>query len=175
METLVLDQSWQPHRVVSWQKAVHLLFDGKVEVLHEYDQDIRSVSLTIKMPAVVRLVRRLRRRHRPAVRFSRANVLARDRFTCQYCGTEASPRELTFDHVLPRAQGGRTTWENIVAACRRCNFRKGCRTPEQAGLTLRSVPTRPSYLPLLHLRLEMGSGVPDAWRSFLWWQSELQP
>ncbi len=173
METLVLDPSWQPHRVVSWQKAVVLLFDGKVEVVHEYAEDIRSVSLTIKMPAVVRLVRALRRRHQPAVKFSRANVLSRDRFTCQYCGVERAPRELTFDHVLPRAKGGKTTWENIVTACKRCNTRKGCRTPEQAGMVLRATPARPSRLPFLHMRLDLGPGIPDAWKSFVWWHGEL--
>lgn len=173
METLVLDQSWQPHRVVPWQKAVLLLFDGKVEVVHEYEEDIRSVSLTIKMPAVVRLVRSVRRRRQQGVKFSRANVLARDRFACQYCGAKSAPRDLTFDHVVPRAQGGRTSWENIVTACKRCNHLKGCRTPEQAGMKLRTAPVRPKQLPLLHMRLELGGGVPDAWKSFLWWNAEI--
>jgi 5-methylcytosine-specific restriction endonuclease McrA len=101
-------------------------------------------------------------------KFSRANVLARDAYTCQYCGRTAASRELTFDHVLPRAQGGRTTWENIVAACARCNEKKGCRTPAQAGMTLRRKPYRPRDLPILHVHAELGSGIPDPWKSWVW-------
>lgn len=170
MQTLVLTQHYQPHGVISWQKAITMFFDGKVEVLEEYDEDIRSVSITVKMPAVVRLVRQVRHASR-GVRFSRANVLARDGFRCQYCGREAPTRDLTFDHVVPRSQGGPTTWENIVTACRRCNTRKGCRTPKQAGMEPRKAPVRPKELPLLHFKLVLGRGVPDAWRSWTWWQS----
>lgn len=172
MQTLVLTQSYQPHRVIPWQKAITMLFDGKVEVLSEYDEDIRSVSLTVKMPAVVRLVRHVRHARR-GVKFSRANVLTRDGFACQYCGRVGSPRELTFDHVVPRAQGGRTTWENIVTACASCNSRKGGRTPEQAAMKLSRAPARPKELPFLHVRLDVGRSAPAAWRSWLWWQSEL--
>lgn len=172
MQTLVLTQSYQPHRVVSWQKAITMFFDGKVEVLSEYDEDIRSVSITVKMPAVVRLVRHVRHARR-GVKFSRANVLARDGLACQYCGRSAPSRELTFDHVVPRSQGGRTTWENIVTACARCNSQKGGRTPEQAGMKLRKAPTRPKELPFVHVRLDYGRGIPEAWQSWMWWQSEL--
>lgn len=172
MQTLVLTHTYQPHRVVSWQKAITMLFDGKVEVLSEYDEDIRSVSITVKMPAVVRLVRHVRHAKR-GVKFSRANVLARDGFACQYCGRKAAPRELTFDHVVPRSQGGRTSWENIVTACARCNTRKGGRTPEQAGMMLRKAPARPKELPMLVVRFDVGRSVPEAWKSWMWWQSEL--
>ena len=172
MQTLVLTHTYQPHRVVSWQKAITMLFDGKVEVLSEYDEDIRSVSITVKMPAVVRLVRHVRHAKR-GVKFSRANVLARDDFACQYCGRKAAPRELTFDHVVPRSQGGRTSWENIVTACARCNTRKGGRTPEQAGMALRKAPARPKELPMLVVRFDVGRSVPEAWKSWMWWQSEL--
>lgn len=171
METLVLTNTYEPHRVVPWQKAITMFFDGKVEVLSEYDEDIRSVSITIKMPAVVRLVRAVRRARR-GVRFSRANVLARDGFECQYCGARATSRELTFDHVVPRSQGGNTTWDNIVTACGRCNTRKGGRTPHQAGMSLRKAPARPKDLPTLFYKLEL-RGVPEAWKSWVWWQSDL--
>jgi 5-methylcytosine-specific restriction endonuclease McrA len=173
METLVLTHTYEPHRVVSWQKAITMLFDGKVEVLEEYEQDIRSVSLTIKMPAVVRLVRAVRHPRR-GVKFSRANVLARDHLSCQYCGRKAPARELTFDHVVPRAQGGNTSWENIVTACSRCNTRKGGRTPTQAGMVLRKAPVRPKELPFMFLSIDLGGGVPEAWRSWVWWQGELK-
>jgi len=173
MQTLVLSQGYAPLHVVSWQKAVTMFFDGKVEVVSEYEHDIRSVSLTIKMPAVVRLVRAHRFVH-AGPRFSRSHVLLRDQMTCQYCGaTPSSPRKLSFDHVLPRARGGATSWENIVTACLPCNTRKGCRTPEEAGMTLRRKPFRPRSLPFFHARLTLGRGIPDAWKSWAYWNDRL--
>jgi 5-methylcytosine-specific restriction endonuclease McrA len=171
METLILTQGYLPHRIVDWKKAVTLLFDQKVEVVQEYEQEIRSPSIALKMPAVVRLLHGVRH-HVKGVKFSRVNVLARDGFTCQYCGVRAHARELTFDHVVPRAQGGRTTWENIATACTRCNEKKGPRTPEQAGMKLRSVPSRPRHVPLIHLHTKLGFRVPDAWKDWVWWKSE---
>jgi 5-methylcytosine-specific restriction endonuclease McrA len=170
--TLVLTQGYVPHRIVSWQKAVTMLFDDKVEVVQAYDdQLIRSPSLTIEMPAVVRLLKGVRQRQK-GVKFSRSNVLARDAWQCQYCGDKAPLKELTFDHVIPRAQGGRTFWENIVTACIRCNEKKGARTPAEARMTLRQKPHRPRELPLLHLHLQLGWRVPDAWKSWVWTENE---
>jgi 5-methylcytosine-specific restriction endonuclease McrA len=166
MQTLVLTHAYEPHRVVSWQRAITMYFDDKVEVLAEYEEDVRSVGFSLKMPAVVRLVRAMRHPRR-GVRFSRANVLARDAFACQYCGRRASPRELTFDHVVPRARGGRTTWDNIVTACTRCNRRKGDRTPDEAGMTLRTRPVCPHELALVFVHFELGRTVPDAWRDWV--------
>jgi len=169
--TLVLTQSYQPHVVVSWQRAVTLWFLGKVEVLEEYEDLIRSVSITIRMPAVVRLLRAVRGVKR-GVTFSRVNVMTRDGFRCQYCGVKKPMRELTFDHVKPRAHGGRTTWENIVTACYTCNRRKAGRTPVQAGMPLRTTPVRPTWLPTFTLRLDLTS-IPDAWASWVYWQGKL--
>ena len=146
METLILTQAYMPHRIVGWQRAITMSVTGKVEVVETYDEVIRSVSAAMPMPAVVRLTRSIRHRD-PKVRFSRANVLLRDGYTCQYCGAELPSRELTFDHVLPRSQGGRTSWTNIVTACRECNAQKGNRTPQQAGMKLRSTPERPIKSP----------------------------
>lgn len=165
--TLVLTQGYVPHRIVSWQRAVTMLFDDKVEVVQAYDdQLIRSPSLTIEMPAVVRLLGGVRHRQK-GVKFSRNNVLARDGWQCQYCGRRAPPEELTFDHVVPRAQGGRTYWENIVTACLACNGQKGARTPTEARMALRQRPHRPRDLPLLHLHVRLGWRVPDAWKSWI--------
>lgn len=170
--TLVLTQGYVPHRIVTWQKAVTLLFDDKVEVVQSYDdRPIRSPSLTIPMPAVVRLLQNVRVRQR-GVKFSRSNVLARDGWQCQYCGDKAPLKELTFDHVIPRAQGGRTFWENIVTACVRCNERKGARTPAEARMPLRKKPHRPPALPLLHLHVQLGMRVPDAWKSWVWSETD---
>ncbi len=173
MDTLVLSQGYAPLHVISWQKAVTMWFDGKVEVVSEYEEDIRSVSLTIKMPAVVRLVRAHRFIHN-GPRFTRSNVLLRDDMTCQYCGaTPRSSRGLNFDHVVPRARGGKTCWENIVTACVACNSKKGCRTPEESGMKLRRAPTRPRSLPFFHARLSLGGGIPDAWKSFVYWNGRM--
>lgn len=170
--TLVLDQGYQPHRVVSWQRAVHMLFDGKVEVVSTYDDDIRSVSITIKMPAVVRLLSRVRGK-RTSVKFSRINVATRDEMRCQYCSVRLPLSKLTYDHVVPRAQGGRTVWENIVMACYPCNEAKANRTPAQAGMTLRKAPAKPAYLPVVSLRFSL-QDVPSAWASWLYWNGALE-
>ena len=146
MRTLVLDQGYQPHRIVNWQRAVCLLYVGKADVLEEYDEIIRSVSLAMKMPAVVRL-RRGGCFFNHGVKFSRLNVFRRDDFRCQYCGAQLTAKQLTYDHVVPRSQGGRTSWKNIVTACRPCNAAKADRTPKQAGMPLRTKPRQPTWLP----------------------------
>jgi 5-methylcytosine-specific restriction endonuclease McrA len=171
MRTLVLDQGYQPHRIVTWQKAVTMLFGGKVEVVEEYDEEIRSVSLTIRMPAVVRLVRRLGGRAR-AIRFSRFNVMVRDGFACQYCGQKLPAKKLTMDHVLPRSRGGKTSWTNVVSACGPCNHRKGAHTPAEARMKVLTKPVKPKWLPMeaWHVRL---TDVPETWESWLYWNSSL--
>lgn len=170
--TLVLDQGYQPHRIVSWKRAVIMLFEGKVEVVEEYNEEIRSVSITIKMPAVVRLLNRVRGK-KQAVKFSRMNVATRDDFKCQYCGDRLPLSKLTYDHVKPRAHGGRTVWENIVMACYSCNEHKRDRTPEQAGMKLRKAPVKPAWLPAVTLRFDTSS-IPDAWASWVYWNGSLE-
>ena len=141
--TLLLSQGYEPIKVISWQRAITLLTLGKVEVVEEYDANIRAVSLIIKVPAVVRLLRGFRRHAKP-VKFSRVNIYARDAYKCQYCAVRCSVSELTYDHVVPRARGGRTTWENIVTCCYPCNGAKGNQTPAKAELRLRALPTQPT-------------------------------
>jgi len=173
MRTLVLDQGYQPHRVISWQRAVLMLFDGKVEVVEEYDEEIRSVTIAIKMPAVVRLLRTLRgRKH--GVKFSRINVAMRDDYRCQYCASKRPLNGLTYDHVVPRARGGRTCWENIVMACYRCNALKGDRTLHDAGMKLLKAPVRPSWLPVIAFRVDPACSAPEAWANWLYWHGTLE-
>lgn len=169
---LVLDQGYQPHRIVSWQRAVTMLFSGIVEVVEEYDEDIRSVSITIKMPAVVRLLRYIGRKR--SVKFSRINVATRDKFRCQYCGTKHPLKKLNYDHVVPRCQGGRTTWENIVMACYPCNDRKRNRTPAQAGMRLRNKPVKPKHLPVVTFRIDPQATLPDQWANWVFWHGALE-
>lgn len=171
MRTLVLDQGYAPHRIVSWQRAVTMLFQNKVEIVDEYDEDIRSVTITIKMPAVVRLLRKVARRR--SIKFSRVNVATRDDFRCQYCGVKQPLKKLTYDHVVPRAQGGKTRWENIVMACYGCNEKKGGRTPEQAAMRLRKQPVKPASLPVVAFQVDLRASIPDQWMSFLYWHGKL--
>ena len=143
--TLLLNATFEPMKVISWQRAVTLVFLGKVDVVEAYDDAITSVSASVPMPSVVRLRRYARQERR--VKFSRTNVYRRDGFACQYCGTQPGVAALTLDHVLPRARGGRTEWNNIVTCCATCNSRKADRTPEQAGMTLYKSPARPGFMP----------------------------
>jgi 5-methylcytosine-specific restriction endonuclease McrA len=172
MRTLVLDRGYQPHRVVTWQRAVTMLFDGKVEVVEEYDEDIRSVTLTIKMPAVVRLLRAVRGPR--GVKFSRMNVATRDGFRCQYCGRKLPLGSLTYDHVVPRSLGGLTCWENIVMACLPCNGKKGRRTPAQVGMRLLKAPVKPAWLPVIAFRIDPACSIPEAWVNWVYWHGALQ-
>jgi 5-methylcytosine-specific restriction endonuclease McrA len=143
MDTLVLDTRFVPMARVPWTRAVTLAFTGKVEVLEEYaDWTVRSVRISLRVPAVIRFLRNVFRGGRP-VRFSRENVYARDGGRCQYCGVRVARSEATIDHVLPRGQGGRTHWENVVVACLPCNQQKGGRTPAQAGMRLWATPFQP--------------------------------
>ncbi len=169
--TLLLSQSYEPIKVITWQRAITLLFLGKVEVIEEYGANIRSISLVIKIPAVVRLLRAFRRHQKP-VKFSRVNIYARDGYTCQYCAARLGVAELTYDHVKPRSQGGTTDWTNIVTCCHECNRRKGGRTPVQAGMRLLAEPQQPRWVPAVTIRVSLRS-VPEAWRDYLYWTGEL--
>ena len=167
MDALVLSASYEPVARVSWRRAITLLFAGKVEVLEEYqDRHVRTVTLAIRVPAVVRFLRNLAGRRR-AVRFSRDNVWTRDHGRCQYCGLAVAPEAATYDHVTPRSQGGKTCWENVVIACGPCNQRKGGRTPEQARMRLLATPMRPKRLSEVRLRLSFQRDVPEAWAPWL--------
>jgi 5-methylcytosine-specific restriction endonuclease McrA len=170
--TLLLNSSYEPLKVITWQRAVTLLWLGKVEVVREYDGFVRAISFKIRMPAVVRLLRFIRRK-RPQVSFSRRNLFLRDDAHCQYCGSKRDTSDLTYDHVVPRSQGGRTEWTNIVTCCVDCNRRKGGRTPEQAGIRLLRAPRRPEHLPgVLTITIALNT-APEAWRDFLYWNVRL--
>lgn len=167
--SLLLNASYEPLRVISWQKAVILLFKEKVEVIASYERVIRGVSLSLELPSVLRLRCRVRvARHIHQVPFSRANIYLRDKYRCQYCARQLPHSELTFDHVIPVSKGGRKGWENIVTCCIACNRRKGGRTPAQAGLELVRKPKRPTHLPAYTVTYGL-SEVPPSWRDYLRW------
>lgn len=169
--TLLLNQGYEPIKVISWQRAITLLALDKVDVVEEYDAQIRAVSLVIQVPAVVRL-RKAFRRHAKPVKFSRVNIYARDGHRCQYCGTRCEIDQLTYDHVTPRSRGGRTTWDNIVSCCVACNARKSNRTPAEAKMALLSKPVRPAWMPAVQIRVSTRS-VPDAWRDYVYWTGQI--
>lgn len=172
-QTLLLNATYEPLKVVHWQKAVTLWCQGKVEVVSVYDREVRSVSVSFKLPSVIRLLRYIRIKRRfDYVPFSRANIYARDHHRCQYCGHSSPTTELTFDHVVPVAQGGRKDWENIVTCCVSCNRRKGGRTPGGAAMRLIAAPRRPESAPSVRITIGIRN-APESWRDYLYWNVEL--
>jgi 5-methylcytosine-specific restriction endonuclease McrA len=166
--------SYFPLSLWPWQEAVKAVFLDRVNILSEYDREVRSPSFAMRLPSVIALKTYIPLARRPA--FTRFNVFLRDRFVCQYCGGPRPASELTFDHVVPRSRGGITTWDNVVTACCECNLRKGNKLPVESGLHPRRKPIEPTNFQLQ----ENGRGFPpnflhDSWRDFLYWDTELDP
>jgi len=168
--TLLLNSSFEPLKVVSWKKAVILVVLEKVEVVEEYDLTIRGVRCELRLPAVVRLTRFIKR-GTPIIKFSRQNLYIRDKRKCQYCGISFDHKELTYDHVIPRSKGGQTEWTNVVTCCTPCNLKKGGRTPEEAGMFLIRKPKAPIWIPLLAMSLGIQE-TPAPWKDYLYLNSE---
>ena len=172
-QTLLLNATYEPLKVVHWQKAITLWCQGKVEVISVYDREVRSVSFSFKLPSVIRLLRYIRiKRQIDYVPFSRANIYARDEHTCQYCAEGLPSSDLTFDHVVPVAHGGRKDWENIVTCCITCNRKKGGRTPGEAGMRLMRTPRRPESAPAIRITIGLRD-APESWRDYMYWNVEL--
>ena len=166
--------SYFPLSLWSWQEAVKAVVTDRVNVVSEYEQVVRSPTFELPLPSVISLKEYVSQARRPA--FTRFNVFLRDRFVCQYCGDGLPAQELTFDHVVPRSRGGRTTWQNVVSACAPCNLRKGGRMPEDSGVP----PLRPPREPTMWELQENGRAFPpnflhDSWGDFLYWDTELDP
>lgn len=158
---LVLNQDNSPLMVCSVERAFILVFLNKSEMVRSANgHRLRSVTKSFPMPSVIRLNRYVNAPYK-GVNLTRQNIFKRDGFECQYCGTR---RELTIDHVVPRAKGGRDTWVNLVTACKRCNAKKGDFTPDEAGMLLRNKPFKPSYA--IFLKDHM-NGQAGEWDSFL--------
>lgn len=180
METLVLDASYQPINRVSWQEAFRLIFTGRAEIVETYtDRIIRSARQAFPMPSIVRFVRMVKNVFRRGIRFNRKNVYLRDKGRCQYCGHRVPSNDFEFEHVIPKSQGGRTRWENIVVACTPCNQKKRNRTPERAGMRILSKPVRPKFLPGAGSScLVWGEGMPETWKDYLrsvhYWNDTLE-
>lgn len=191
---LVLNRLYQPVNITTVRRAFTLLYQGSAKAIDEQfqtfdftswselsaqvhsDDIVATVSRSLLVPRVIvlQVFDRFPRMH---VRFSRQNIFLRDQSTCQYCDKRLPRPELNLDHVIPRAQGGRTTWENVVCSCIKCNLRKGSRTPEEAGMKLAKVPCRPRWSPFEQGR--DGVRPREEWRPFLtvsdasYWNTEL--
>ena len=173
-QTLLLNATYEPLRVVHWQKAVTLWCQGKVEIVAHHDREVHAVKFSFKLPSIIRLLRYVRIKKRfDYVPFSRANIYARDGYTCQYCSKSLPTQELTFDHVVPVSQGGRKDWENIVTCCVACNRRKGGRTPHEAGMRLARPPRRPASAPAIRFTIPLPH-APESWRDYLYWNLPLE-
>lgn len=197
---LLLNRLYMAVRVVSARRALTLLYRNLAEVVWlrdgnclSYDFDdwvqlsaaradfepeqhdwIRTVRFQIAVPKIVRLLI-YDRMPRSEVKLNRRNLFARDQNRCQYCGRRRPTSELSLDHVVPRALGGRTSWDNVVCACLRCNVRKGGRTPEQARMTLIAPPRRPRRSPMLTIKLSESKYA--SWKQFVdfaYWNVELK-
>jgi 5-methylcytosine-specific restriction endonuclease McrA len=166
--------SYFPLSLWSWQDTVKAVCLQRVNIISHYDQVVRSPSFEMRLPSVISLKEFIPSARRPA--FTRFNVFLRDRFICQYCGRPHAAHNLTFDHVVPRSRGGKTTWENVVTACSSCNLQKGNRVPSESGMHPRHRPMQPTT----QLLRENGRAFPPnflhrSWRDFLYWDSELEP
>jgi len=165
--------SYFPLSLWSWQEAVKAVVSDRVHVVSEYERVVRSPRWRLRLPSVISLKDYIHTSRRPA--FTRFNVFLRDRFSCQYCGLSFPTHDLTFDHVIPRSKGGRTTWSNVVTACAPCNLRKGNLLPRQAGMLPLTPPVEPSSIRLQeHGRAFPPNYLHDSWRDFLYWDSELE-
>lgn len=162
--TLVLTPWYLPYRIVTWQDAITLMCLRKVDLVVAYDGVVRSPSVSLPHPAVIRMRKKVHS-NRYRIRFSRINVFMRDGFRCMYCGERDRADALTFDHVIPRSRGGRTEWQNILTACEGCNTKKGSRTPTEADMKPFRMPFKPKSLPVRPPRIELGR-IPEEWRDF---------
>ena len=160
---LVLNQNYQPLNVCNVRRAIVLLGRGKAEIIINGRGYIRTISLLVQVPSVIRLVYMVRR---PLVRrrLSRRAIFYRDGFRCQYCGKES--KNMTLDHIMPRSRGGPHVWENVVSACIPCNHRKAGLTPKEANMRMLKKPTAPRPNPyyMFHHR-----SILEEWRQFMPW------
>jgi 5-methylcytosine-specific restriction endonuclease McrA len=193
--TLVLNRGWTPIRTASVQEAIGLVAKGAAMIIepetfetHDLlswngvsrararfgEAMIRSPRLALVPPEVI-LLKTYDGQGGRSVVFSRKNLFKRDRYTCQYCGLQPGPEELTVDHLVPRSRGGISTWENCVLACVECNKRKADRSPAQAGLRLRRTPKKPSWKALVQVPARERRESWDKFLSRAYWEVELDP
>ena len=163
-DVLVLNANYEPLNVCTLRRAIGLMLVGKADVLVHRTRGLPTANGDFMAPSVLRM-RYSVRRPMPQLRLSRHSILARDRFTCQYCGVRG--KEMTIDHVVPKWAGGPHTWDNLVCCCRRCNLKKADKTPAQAHMKLARRPKRPHFVPYLSLPTYLKAQSRSEWRDFL--------
>jgi len=168
-DVLVLNFTYEAMNVTNLARAVRLVYAGKAEIVADRGA-MRSISFEMRLPSIIRMLYFIRRAKR-TVALTKKNILLRDNFTCQYCGVKGD-KTLTVDHVLPRRAGGRSTWENLVAACYACNQRKGSRTIQACRMPLRRQPRQPSYIPWIVIK--SNTNTPEDWAAFLWHEISIE-
>ena len=161
-KTLLLNSTYEPLFTVTWQKAMVLVYKDKVNILKTYDEGVMTTNGIYPKPSVV-ILKRYVRWHRKTIRFCKDNVFGRDEYRCQYCAEKFKREELTYDHVVPKSRGGKTSWTNIVTACMKCNHKKADRTPSEANMKLLKNPVQPTKRTGL-----MKRPIPADWDEFLW-------
>ena len=161
--------SYFPLSLWPWQEAIKAVYLKRVNVAAEYEEVVRSEKLTLPLPSVIVLKNYVV--PTKTVPFTRATLFLRDEFTCQYCGYKG--KDLTFDHVVPKSRGGKTRWDNVVAACQSCNLRKAAKTTSQAGFKLKKAPTKPSPEVLLNKGKKFPpSDMHKSWSDFLYFEND---
>ncbi len=161
---LVLNQTYEPINVCNARRAIRMMITGKADTVETNGLLVRSEAMEFHLPAVIRLRTYVYVPRRSRIPFSKKNVMRRDENTCQYCGTRGG--YLTVDHVLPRSREGRSTWENVVCSCRKCNAKKGNRTPDEAGLKLRRRPVQPKSFLFHHLNHRFSRNLHHVWEKY---------
>jgi 5-methylcytosine-specific restriction endonuclease McrA len=166
------DGQYATYDFTTWREVSE--YRARTFTRREDDDWVRTANSDIQVPRVIRLLD-YEKVPRQTVKFNRRNIFARDNNQCQFCGRKYPSSELSLDHVIPRSQGGQTTWENIVCSCLECNVRKGGRTPKQAHMSLIRRPEKPKRSPLLNLKLTHQKY--RSWKTFLdnaYWSVELK-
>jgi 5-methylcytosine-specific restriction endonuclease McrA len=161
---LLLNSDYEPLNVCNVRRAFRLVFGEKAEVIQYNHHDVRTPTQVFRAPSVIRLHHRIKR-PRPRVRLSRKEIFARDKYTCQYCGQQT--HDLTLDHIIPRHRGGMHTWDNLVAACKHCNHRKGGRLAEDARMRLLRAPFEPRCDVYTLFTPYLSDPRNEAWRDYL--------
>ena len=162
---LVLNTNYAPMDICTAKRAICLYYNEKVDILESYKEDVRSPSITLSLPSIVRLKDYVKHNQMDVI-LTRRNLLVRDNYECQYCGSKKSP--LTMDHVKPKKQGGKDSWENLVAACQNCNRKKGNRTPDEAKMPLKRIPRKPNKI---HYFQQFISTHQGSWKPYLFLES----
>jgi len=163
-KVLLLNATYEPLKILTWERAIVLWFEEKVDVLEEYeDFPLKSANISMNCPAVLRLIKFVKPK-KEKIKFSRLNVFARDNFTCQYCNSIFTTSKLTYDHVIPRSKGGKTVWDNIATSCLSCNSKKADRTPAEAKMRLKAQPIKPDWSPKKKVMVN-ASNAPKEWKN----------